>query len=80
LDVDVDLSADVNAEDIGISWASHGGHLTVVERRLEAGADTQADIWVLRFTSEQGHAAAVERLPAAGASVHADDDDALRGM
>ena len=66
--------------DNALQDASHNGHLEVVNRLLEDGADVHAENdLALRWASQHGHLAVVERLLAAGADVHAYYDDALRG-
>ncbi len=60
-------------------YAAWGGHMPVVDRLLERGADPSAageDGWTVLMSTAQGdHLLLVDRLPARGADPSAADED-----
>jgi len=58
-----------------IKWASKNGHLDLVKKLIEHGADIHADDdYAVRLASKNGHLCVVKKLIKYGANIHAEND------
>ena len=74
----IEQGADAPTMNDALKWASENGHLSVVERLLEKGANIHAGYdAALIVAAGAGHLSVVERLLEKGADIHADHDAAL---